>query len=57
MQSQAVRYGKHLRRSLTKLEIAAVTHGFRSSFWDWPTEDTDHPGEVIEASLAQVVRN
>ena len=34
-----------------------MTHGFRSSFWDWPTEDTDHPGEVIEASLAQVVRN
>ena len=37
--------------------IAAVPHGFRSSFRDWASERTDHPREVIEAALAHVVRN
>ena len=34
--------------------IAAVAHGFRSSFRDWAAEETDHPREVIEAALAHV---
>ena len=38
-------------------EIAAVPHGFRSSFRDWAAEQTDHPREVIEAALAHVVQN
>ena len=38
-------------------EIAAVPHGFRSSFRDWAAEETDHPREVIEAALAHVVQN
>ena len=38
-------------------KIAAVPHGFRSSFRDWAAEETDHPREVIEAALAHVVRN
>ena len=42
---------------LRNLDIAAVPHGFRSSFRDWAAEDTDHPREVIEAALAHVVRN
>ena len=46
-----------LRRLLRKLGIAAVPHGFRSSFRDWAGEKTDHPREVIEAALAHVVRN
>ena len=37
--------------------IAAVPHGFRSSFRDWAAEKTDYPREVIEAALAHVVRN
>ena len=37
--------------------IAAVPHGFRSSFRDWAAEKTDHPREVIEAALAHVVPN
>ena len=37
--------------------IAAVPHGFRSSFRNWAAEETDHPQEVIEAALAHVVRN
>ena len=38
-------------------EVAAVPHGFRSSFRDWAAEETDHPREVIEAALAHVVQN
>ena len=38
-------------------EIAAVPHGFRSSFRDWAAEETDHPREAIEAALAHVVQN
>ena len=37
--------------------IAAVAHGFRSSFRDWAAERTDHSREVIEAALAHVVPN
>ena len=36
--------------------IAAVPHGFRSSFRDWAAEETDHPREVVEAALAHVVQ-
>ena len=50
-------FDKRLRRLLRKLEIAAVPHGFRSSFRDWVAEETDHPREVVEAALAHVVRN
>ena len=42
---------------LKDLKIAAVPHGFRSSFRDWAAEETNHPREVIEAALAHVVRN
>ena len=37
--------------------VAAVAHGFRSSFRDWAAERTDHSREVIEATLAHVVPN
>ena len=37
--------------------IAAVPHGFRSSFRDWAAEETDHPREVVEAALAHAVGN
>ena len=50
-------FEKQVRRLLHKLGIAAVPHGFRSSFRDWAAEETDHPREVIEAALAHVVRN
>ena len=42
---------------LKDLDVAAVPHGFRSSFRDWASEETDHPREVIEAALAHMVRN
>ena len=48
---------KQLRWLVRDLGIAAVPHGFRSSFRDWASEETDHPREVIEAALAHVVGN
>ena len=42
---------------LKDLGVAAVPHGFRSSFRDWAAEETDHPREVVEAALAHTVRN
>ena len=50
-------FEKQLRRLLRKLDVAAVPHGFRSSFRDWAAEETDHPREVVEAALAHVVKN
>ena len=50
-------HDSQLRRLLRELGIAAVPHGFRSTFRDWAGEETDHPREVIEAALAHVVRN
>ena len=49
--------GMALSGLLKRLEIAAVPHGFRSSFRDWVAEETDHPREVAEAALAHLVRN
>ena len=46
-----------LPKMLQSHRIAAVAHGFRSSFRDWAAEETDHPREVIEAALAHVVQN
>ena len=42
---------------LRALSIAAVPHGFRSSFRDWAAEETDHLREVAEAALAHKIRN
>ena len=46
-----------LSRVFTDLKIGTVPHGFRSSFRDWAAEKTNHPREVVEAALAQVVRD
>ena len=48
---------RQLRQLLQQQEIAAVPHGFRSSFRDWAADETDHPREVVEAALAHVVQN
>ena len=48
---------KRLRRLLQQQKIAAVPHGFRSTFRDWAAEETEHRREVIEAALAHVVGN
>jgi len=49
--------GMTMSKLVKHLNIAAVPHGFRSSFRDWAAEETDHPREVIEAALAHVVSN
>ena len=46
-----------LSKLLKNHDIAAVPHGFRSSFRDWAAEVTNHPREVIEAALGHVVTN
>ena len=46
-----------LRRRLQKLRMGAVPYGFRSSFRDWAAEETDHPREVAERTLAHKVPN
>ena len=42
---------------LRTLEVPAVPHGFRSTFRDWAADETNHPREVVEATLAHVVQN
>ena len=37
--------------------IAAVPHGFRSSFRDWASERTNTPHAVMEAALSHVIRD
>ena len=46
-----------LPKMLQYHKMAAVAHGFRSSFRDWTTEETDHAQEAIEAAPAHMVRN
>lgn len=46
-----------LTKVLRDLEVAATTHGFRSSFRTWAAEQTSVPGEIAEAALAHAVPN
>ena len=46
-----------LPRILQSVKVAAVPHGFRSSFRDWAAEETNYPREVVEVALAHVVGN
>ena len=46
-----------LSKLIKELGIAAVPHGFRSSFRDWAAERTNTPREVVEAALAHTVQN
>jgi integrase len=44
--------------NLTKRMRKGITvHGFRSSFRDWVSEETDHSPEVAEKALAHIVAN
>ena len=43
--------GEQMGRLLRKHGIAAVLHGFRSSFRDWAAEETDHPREGRRGGL------
>ena len=56
------RHGKPMSdMTLTKIcrdaEIDAVPHGFRSSFRDWISEETDFDRDVAEMALAHTIAN
>jgi integrase len=42
---------------LRRMEVAAVPHGFRSTFRDWCAEQTDHSRDVAEMALAHAIGN
>ena len=42
---------------LRRLNIEATVHGFRSTFRDWVSEETDHSPEVAEMALAHTIGN
>jgi integrase len=46
-----------LTKLLRELKYPFTAHGFRSSFRDWASEETDVQGEVAEAALAHMVRD
>jgi integrase len=46
-----------LTKLLRELKVPVTVHGFRSSFRDWVSEETDLQGEVAEAALAHTVPN
>lgn len=56
------RRGKPLSdMTLTKIcrdgDVPAVPHGFRSSFRDWVSEETDFDGDIAEMALAHAIEN
>lgn len=46
-----------LTKLLREMKVPYTAHGFRSSFRDWASEETDVQGEVAEAALAHMVRD
>lgn len=42
---------------LRRAKVDATVHGFRSSFRDWVSEETNHPSEVAEMALAHTITN
>lgn len=40
-----------------RMEVAAVPHGFRSTFRDWAAESTAYPHEVAEMALAHTIKS
>ena len=43
--------------TLRRLKVDVTTHGFRSSFRDWASEQTSFPHEVCEMALAHAIAN
>jgi integrase len=43
--------------ALRRAGVDATVHGFRSSFRDWVSEETNHPSEVGEMALAHTISN
>lgn len=45
----------HEALSRTVANIDGTIHGFRSTFRDWASEETDHDHAVVETALAHAV--
>ncbi len=43
--------------TMRRMGLAAVPHGFRSTFRDWASEQTNFPNEVCEMALAHAIRD
>ena len=46
-----------LTKLLREMKENVTAHGFRSTFRDWVSEETNHPGEIAEAALAHRVKD
>lgn len=46
-----------LTKLLREMKEDVTAHGFRSTFRDWVSEETNHPGEIAEAALAHRVKD
>ncbi|MBO9510606.1 site-specific integrase [Erythrobacter sp. A6_0] len=46
-----------LLKIMRDMSLEAVPHGFRSSFRDWVSEETDYPRDIAEAALAHTIRD
>ncbi|MBW8753747.1 MAG: tyrosine-type recombinase/integrase [Sphingomonadales bacterium] len=46
-----------LTKLLRDMKLTCTAHGFRSSFRDWASEETETQGEVAEASLAHAIKD
>jgi integrase len=46
-----------LTKLMRELKVPFTVHGFRSSFRDWASEETEIQGEVAEAALAHAVHD
>lgn len=46
-----------LTKLVRELGVAVTVHGFRSSFRDWVSEETEVQGDIAEAALAHIVQN
>ena len=44
-----------LTMMLRRMKFDATAHGFRSTFRDWVSEETEFPGEVAEMALAHAI--
>ena len=42
---------------LSRMNVDATTHGFRSTFRDWAAETTNFPREVVEMALAHTIQD
>jgi integrase len=42
---------------LRRMKVAAVPHGFRSTFKTWASETTAFPRDLIEASMAHALES